>query len=217
MERAFGLEIPRTLEEACDPRRMALLIYDMQVGIVSQLPHGPKVTSRVGEVLSAAREGGFRVFFSRHTSLPKELMGVSQLRQAMAWQRADKVDDVISPFPPEAPQTQIVPELSPLPSEAVSDKIAMSAFEGTFLNVALRDLGINSFAICGIATEVGIEPTVRHGADLGYIPVVVEDACGAGDEEAGKRSLESLRFAGDAIFTDTATISALLRKEAPSN
>ena len=110
-----------------------------------------------------------------------------------------------------------MPELSPLPSEAVSDKIAMSAFEGTFLNVALRDLGINSFAICGIATEVGIEPTVRHGADLGYIPVVVEDACGAGDEEAGKRSLESLRFAGDAIFTDAATISALLRKEAPSN
>ena len=50
----------------------------------------------------------------------------------------------------------------------------MSAFEGTFLDVALRDLGVNSFAICGIATEIGIEPTVRHGADLGYIPVVVE-------------------------------------------
>jgi nicotinamidase-related amidase len=212
MKREFGLDIPRTLEAACDPRRMALLIYDMQVGIVSQLPHGPEIARRVGEVLSAAREGGYCVFFSRHTSLPKELMGVFQLRQAMAWQRVDKVEDVVSPFPPEAPQTQIVPELSPLPSEAVSDKIAMSAFEGTFLNVALRDLGINAFAICGIATEVGIEPTVRHGADLGYIPVVVEDACGAGDEEAGRRSLESLRFAGDAIFTDAAAIGTLLRK-----
>jgi biuret amidohydrolase len=86
MERAFGIDIPRTLEEACDPRRMVLLVYDMQVGIASQLPHGPEVTARVGEVLSAAREGGFRVFFSRHTSLPKELelMGASQLRQAMA-------------------------------------------------------------------------------------------------------------------------------------
>ena len=156
-------------------------------------------------------EGGFPVFFSRHTSLPKKLMGVSQLRQAMAWQRVDKVEDAVSPFPPKAPQTQIVPELSPLPSEAVSDKIAMSAFEGTFLNVALRDVGMSSFAICGIATEVGIEPTVRHGADLGYIPVVIKDACGAGDEEAGRRSLESLRFAGDAIFTDAATIGAILR------
>ena len=174
MERAFGLDIPLTLEEACDPRRMALIVYDMQVGIAGQLPHGPEVTARVGEVLSAAREGGFRVFFSRHTSLPKELMGVSQLRQVMAWQRVDKVEDTVSPFPPEAPQTQIVPDLSPLPSEAVSDKIAMSAFQGTFLDAALRDLGVNSFAICGIATEVGIEPTVRHGADLGYIPVIVE-------------------------------------------
>jgi biuret amidohydrolase len=216
MERAFGLNIPRTLEEACDPRRMALLVYDMQVGIASQLPHGPEVTARIAEVLAPAREGGYRVFFSRHTSLPKELMGVSQLRQAMAWQRVDKVEDVVSPFPPEASQTQIVPELSPLPGEAVSDKIAMSAFEGTFLDVALRDLGINSFAICGIATEVGIEPTVRHGADLGYIPVVIEDACGAGDEEAGRRSLESLRFAGDTIFTDAATIGSIFRKAVAS-
>jgi biuret amidohydrolase len=103
-------------------------------------------------------------------------------------------------------------ELSPLPSEALSDKIAMSAFEGTFLNVALRDLGISSFAICGIATEVGIEPTVGHGADLGYIPVLIENACAAGDEEAGRSSLETLRFAGDAIFSDAATIGALLRK-----
>jgi biuret amidohydrolase len=212
MKKAFGLEIPHTLEAVCDPRRMALLIYDMQVGIAGQLPHGSEITASVREVLSAAREGGFCVFFSRHTSLPKELMGISQLRQAMAWQRAERVEDVVSPFPPQAPQTQIVPELSPLSSEAVCDKIAMSAFEGTFLNVALRDLGMSSFAICGIATEVGIEPTVRHGADLGYVPVVIEDACGAGDKEAGRRSLESLRFAGDAIFTDAATIGPLLRK-----
>jgi nicotinamidase-related amidase len=77
MEKVFWPDIPRTLEAVCEPRRMALLVYDMQVGIVSQLPHGPEVTARVGEVLSAAREGGFRVFFSRHTSLPKELMGAS--------------------------------------------------------------------------------------------------------------------------------------------
>src|SRR3712207_6982433 len=114
---------------------MALLVYDMQVGIVSQLTHGPEVTARVKGVLEAAREGGFPVFFSRHMSLPKELMGVFQLRQAMAWQRVDKVEDVETPFPQGSPQWQIMPELEPLPSEAVSDKIAMSAFEGTFLKI----------------------------------------------------------------------------------
>src|ERR687898_525193 len=203
MEHAYGLDIPRTLEEACDPKRMALLVFDMQVGIVSQLSNGPEIVARVAEVLRAAREGGFRVFFSRHMSLPKELMGTFQLRQQMAWQRVESVEEVRAPFPRAAPQTRIVPELEPLESEAVSDKIAMSAFEGTFLNTALRDLGIDCFAICGIATEIGIEPTVRHGADLGYVPVVIADACGAGHEEEAARSLALLRFAGDAILTDT--------------
>jgi biuret amidohydrolase len=212
LEKAFGLNIPRTLEEVCDPRRMALLVYDMQVGIVSQLPHGPEITARVAEVLRAAREGGFPVFFSRHMSLPKELMGLFQTRQAMAWQRVDRVEDIEPWFLRDSAQFQIVPELEPLPSEAVSDKIAMSAFSGTFLNLALRDLGIVSFAIVGIATEIGIEPTVRHGADLGYIPVVVADACGAGNEEAARHSLELLNHAGDALITDTATISGLFRK-----
>ncbi|HEU5401088.1 MAG TPA: cysteine hydrolase, partial [Terriglobales bacterium] len=95
----------------------------------------------------------------------------------------------------------VVPELNPLPSEVVFDKITMSAFEGTPLDIVLRDCGIHSFAIVGIATEIGIEPTVRHGADLGYIPVIVTDACGCGHQEAAARSIESLRFAGDAMFT----------------
>ena len=49
-------------------------------------------------------------------------------------------------------------------------------------------------------------PTVRHGADLGYIPVVVADACGAGNQDAAQRSIENLKFAGDALISDTETI-----------
>ena len=212
MEYAYGLHILRTLEEVCDPMRMVFLVYDMQVGIVSQLPNGQEIVGRVAEVLRAAREGGFRVFFSCYMSLPKELMGVFQLRQAMSWQRTERVEQVEPAFPRDSAQLQIVPELSPLPSEAIIDKITMSAFSGTFLDIALRDCGIDAFAICGIAMEVGIEPTVRHGTDLGYIPVIVEDACGAGHEAAGRRSLESLKFAGDSLFTDVVTISDLFRK-----
>jgi biuret amidohydrolase len=74
--------------------------------------------------------------------------------------------------------------MNPLPSEAIFDTITMSAFEGTPLNIALRDCGIDSFGIVGIAMEIGIEPTVRHGVDLGYIPVVVTDACGFGHRDA---------------------------------
>ena len=66
--------------------------------------------------------------------------------------------------------------------------------------------------IVGVATEIGIEPTVRHAADLGYIPVVVTDACGAGNEEAGQRALASLRFMGDAFFTDVEEFCGILRR-----
>jgi len=210
MERAYGLEIPQTLEEVCDPSRLALVVYDMQAGVVGQIERGAEVTAKVVDVVDAARQGGYRVLFLRHMSLPKELMGVFGFRMAMAWQRTDRVEDVNPWFLPDSPGFQLVPELAPLPSEAVLDKITMSAFEGTPLDIILRDCGLSAFAIVGVATEIGIEPTVRHGADLGYIPVVVTDACGAGHEEAAKRSLEGLAFSGDAILTDTATITALL-------
>jgi nicotinamidase-related amidase len=85
MERAFGLNIPQTLDDVCDPTRLALVVYDMQVGIVKQIANGQKITDGVLQVLDAARAARIRVIFTRHMSLPKELMGVSQFRMAMAW------------------------------------------------------------------------------------------------------------------------------------
>jgi nicotinamidase-related amidase len=160
--------------------------------------------------LQAARAAGARTIFLRHVTLPTELMGSAQLRMWMAWQRAPTAGDVVSPFPPSAPQTQLVPELAPEPGEAVLDKLTMSAFEGTPLDIVLRDCGVTAVALAGVALEIGIEPTVRHAADLGYVPVVVTDACGSGDAEAGRRSLDALRFAGDALLTDTAGFAAAL-------
>ncbi len=215
MEHAYGLDIPRTLEEVCDPSKMALLVYDMQVGILSQIKDGEQITAQVARVLEAARAAGVRVFFSRHLSLPKEIAGVTQLRTALAWQHVDTVGEVRPWFLRDTPGFGITPALAPLPSEAVFDKITMSAFEGTYLNIALRDCGIHAFAVVGVATEVGIEPTARHAADLGFIPVLVTDACGAGHAEAAARSLESLRFSGDTLLTDVATICRLFAQAKP--
>jgi biuret amidohydrolase len=213
MKSAHGLNIPKTLEEVCDPQRVALLVYDMQVGILSQIKNGGAVTRQVSKVLTVARAAGVRVFFSRHLSLPKELMGMFQFRMAMTWQHVDSPQEVKPWFLRDTPGFEIIPELSPLPADGVFDKLTMSAFEGTWLDFALRDCGINAFIIVGVATEIGIEPTARHGADLGYIPVLVTDACGAGNEEAAKRSIESLKFTGDTLMTDTETICQVLRKQ----
>jgi biuret amidohydrolase len=212
MKNSYGLEIPENLAEICTPERTALLVYDMQIGIIRQLKNGSEIVTRVKIVLDAARTAGLRVFFMRHMSLPLELMGVIQLRMAMAWQRVKTVDEVQPWFLRDSPGFHLVPELTPLPGEAIFDKITMSAFEGTPLDIALRDCGINSFIIVGVAMEIGIEPTVRHSVDLGYIPIVITDACGAGDSDAAERSLASLRFGGDAILSNVEEISATLAR-----
>jgi nicotinamidase-related amidase len=210
MKQAFGIDIPHTLEDVCTPNRLALVVYDMQVGIKSQVNEGDTIVTKTREILIAARAAHVRVFFTRHMSLPKELMGAFQFRMAMTWQRVDDPEKVVPWFLRDTPGFAIVPELQPLPSEAIFDKLAMSAFEGTPLAFALRDCGITAIAMAGIAMEIGIEPSVRHAADLGFVPVVITDACGAGHADAAKRSLESLAFAGDAWFTDTATFCRLI-------
>ena len=111
---------------------------------------------------------------------------------------------------PGTPGFQIVAELAPGADEAVFDKLALSAFAGTPLEMALRDLGVRAFAIAGVALEIGIAPTVWHAVDLGLIPVVVTDACDGRDQPAMRRVLDDFRFSGDTLLTDIATITPLL-------
>lgn len=214
MDQRNGLDVPETLEEICRPDRLALLIYDMQVGILGQIADADRVVANVEEALGAARAAGVRTYFTRHVTLPVELMGVAQLRMWRTWQQVERIEDVTSPFLPDAPQTQIVAELAPTAKEAVLDKLTLSAFAGTPLELALRGAEVRALAIAGVATEIGIEPTVRHAGDLGFIPVVLTDACAAGNAEAGDRAIEGLRFLGDAVLTDVAQFSAALAAHA---
>lgn len=215
MQEFSGIKIPGSLEEIITPQNTALIVYDMQVGITRQVRSGQEIIQRVSRVLAAARAAGLRTFFTRHMSLPKELMGAFQCRTAMAWQRVDSMEKVRPMFLRDSPAFQIIHELEPRSSEGIVDKITMSAFEGTYLEIALRDCGIRSFIIVGIALEIGIDPTCRQGADLSFWPILVQDACGAGNEEAANHSLASLKHMGDTTITDVETVCGLLAKFAP--
>jgi len=114
-------------------------------------------------------------------------------------QRVNRVSDVKPHFLRDSLEFEIIPEISPRASEALFDKFTMSA-------IVLRDCGIRSFAI------VGIEPTVRHAMDLAYIPVIITDACGPGNQIAADRSRASLATFGGSLQTDTAAIVPLLRQ-----
>jgi biuret amidohydrolase len=210
MDRFNGLDIPETLEDALHPAALALVAYDMQVGVLAQIADGDRVLANVLRVLAAAREHGVRTVFTRHYSMPTELAGVYQLRQAKVWQRKSRAADTRPLIAHGSPGFELAPALEPRPSEAVIDKITMSAFEGTPLDIVLRDCGVRAYLIAGVALEVGIEPTVRHSADLGYVPVLVRDACGAGDETVAARSVDALAFAGDAMIAGTEQVCAAL-------
>jgi biuret amidohydrolase len=190
------------LQDICNARRMALLVYDMQVGIAGRLPNATPVIEKAKQTLETARNAGMRVFFCRHLTLPNEVAGVAQLKSSMRLQRLTNPAEVKPNFLRDSPGFPIIPDLEPLPSEAVFDKLAMSAFVGSLFDYALRDARIEAFAVVGAVLELGIEPTVRQGADLGYMPVVIADACYSLSEAVHKQTLEALTKVS--IITDVA-------------
>ncbi|GAB3206960.1 cysteine hydrolase family protein [Nocardia tengchongensis] len=212
MRRGNGLEIPETLEDVCAPESMAVVVYDMQVGVLGQLEDGAAITERVVRVVEAARRGGYPVIFLRHFFLPKRLMGKFALRMAMSWQGAESAEDVVPILQRDTPAFQLVPELQPREGEVVFDKTSMSAFEGTPLASTLRDLGIGAYAIVGVALEIGIAPTVSHSTDLGFVPIVIRDGVGGRDTAGLQRAWDDFAFQGHAIVTDSDTIVPLLEK-----
>ena len=86
------------------------------------------------------------------------------------------------------------------------DKLTMSAFVGRPLEIVLRDRGVTTLILVGAVLEIGIEPTARHAADLGFLPVVVEDACGVVEPTAAERSLASLDYSLMSYQTTTAVV-----------
>lgn len=196
-------------------QQTALLVYDMQEGIAGRLPGAQPVIERAAGVLDAARRAKRPIFFSRHMSLPKEVTGASGLRAGMALARVSRVEDYQPAFLRDSPGFPILEALAPQPSEAVLDKLGMSFFVGTPLDQALRDLGVSAFAIIGAVLEIGIAPTVWQGADRGYLPIVIDDACLSLSDQARTRTRESLERL--CVWTDSTTFSRSLQRSAPGH
>jgi biuret amidohydrolase len=205
-----GVSLPLRVAEICNPVSTALLIYDMQTGVRSHVSDSDRITDACSAAVAAARKSGMRIVYTCHLSMPGPWIGLTQFRTAMTWQRTDDPSAVKQWFPRGSEASEIVPELAPHDSDLIIEKFSMSAFEGTALSFALRDSGIAGLAIAGIALEIGIEPTVRHATDLGFVPIILTDACGCGNREAADRTIATMRFIGEAMLIDVATFTSLL-------
>jgi ureidoacrylate peracid hydrolase len=71
----------------------------------------------------------------------------------------------------------LVEALRPRPGEILIERHSDSGFAGTVLNHHLRSRRIETFMMCGVSSNVGIESTIRAGYHDGYFAVMISDAC----------------------------------------
>jgi nicotinamidase-related amidase len=150
-----------------DPKTTALILIDLQQAIAARdtAPHKAADVVKRGAALAAAlrAKGGLPVY------VRVDLADFMKLK-------ADKYmrDPNAPPPPPEA--SQIVPEAGMQPGDLLITKRQWGAFFGTDLERQLRDRGIETTIVCGIATNYGVESTARAAAGLGFDLIVAEDA-----------------------------------------
>ncbi len=87
----------------------------------------------------------------------------------------------------------IIPELYPLPGEAVIDKPGKGAFFATDLQAILQNRAIRSLVVTGVTTEVCVNTTVREANDRGYECLVPSDCVGSYFPEFQEMGLKMIK------------------------
>lgn len=157
--------------EALDPKRTALVLIDVQEGILTW-----RLGPLAGPALAESAAALARQCKAAGTSFVR-------VRIAFAADLADKLEQPVDqPFtvPPEglpAHWSTIAPALAAVPAEVDIVKHNWSAFHGTELDLQLRRRGIENVVLGGIATNFGVESTARDAWQLNYRVIVAEDAC----------------------------------------
>jgi ureidoacrylate peracid hydrolase len=96
---------------------------------------------------------------------------------------------------------QFYGRVHPEPGEAVISKHRYDAFVGTDLDVVLRAKAVQTMVVCGVATNICVETTVRHAFCLDYYAIVPTDAVAAWDQTAHDVALAGIRYAYGELST----------------
>ncbi len=147
------------------------------------------VVARAAEFHAAARSAGAGLIFTRFTVPGNE----GSLVRNTAFMRA--VGDAQEMFRPEAPGAQLIPEMAALAGDAhVADNQKLSGLASSDVVRWLLDRSISTVFITGVATNLTVEQTARHGTDLGLTVYVVRDCAAAADEAVHAASLANLEL-----------------------
>ncbi|RQH09926.1 isochorismatase family protein [Paraburkholderia dinghuensis] len=166
-----------------DPRKTALVMIDLQHGIVgrSLAPHsGADVVARAKQLADTMRAKGAAIVWVR--------VLLNELRRAPADISTHAPD--APPAPAEA--SELVPGTGAQADDVIVSKRQWGAFYGTDLEQQLRRRGIETIVLGGIATNFGVESTARAAFDQGFNLVFVEDATSGLNGEMHSFNFEKL-------------------------
>jgi nicotinamidase-related amidase len=175
------LEIP---VEKLDPRRTALVLIDLQKGILP-FAGGPHTGTQVLEKASG--------LMHRFHGLESPVVLVR-----VGWS-ADGGDALRQPVDRPSPRKSLDDDWWEFPTElgAIDSDIRVikrqwGAFYGTDLELQLRRRGIEHIVLGGISTNIGVESTARNACELGFGIVFAEDAMSAASGEHHAFAIENI-------------------------
>jgi nicotinamidase-related amidase len=156
---------------------MALLVMDVQVGIVTRYAQTGDILTPISTAIAAARAASIPVIYVAVDFRPgyPEISPRNKTFSTVKQRQASL----------SAPLTtmEIHPAIAPQPADIVVTKRRVSAFSGSDLEVVLRAQDISHLVLCGIATSGVVLSTLREAADKDYQLTVLADCCVDNDEE----------------------------------
>jgi nicotinamidase-related amidase len=172
---------PQTL--ALDPKTTALVLIDLQHGIVSmnvQPTSSAEVVERGSRLASAFREKNATVVLVTVGNLADGKDALAPITDQPAAAGAKRPEN----------WSELVPELTPQAGDILITKRQWGAFYGTELDLQLRRRGIQTIVLAGLSTNVGVESTARDAFERGYDQVFVADAMASPSAEAHANTLK---------------------------
>jgi nicotinamidase-related amidase len=180
----------------------ALLIMDVQQGIVDRFGGEAGYLPGLGCAIKAARQAGipvsyvvvgFRAGYPEVSPRNKSFAAIAGTGR----------------FAEGDPAREVHPAVAPAPGDVVVTKRRVSAFAGSDLDVVLRAQSIGHLVLAGIATSGVVLSTLRQAADLDYQLTVLADGCLDADPEVHRVLLEKV-FPRQAEVTSIAQWTASL-------
>jgi nicotinamidase-related amidase len=194
-----------------DPKKSALLLLDMQNGIVNRLPEPQKSTLLDNAVaaIAAARHVGATVAYVHAALTPADFAAVPDFNPIFAPFKSNP--ERASAFLPDAPQTQIHERLTPQAGDLFHRKTRVGTFQREPSMVLLdefRSKEIDTVFVGGLVSSGAVESAVRQLSDLDFRIFVVEDCCADFDAEVHKVLCEKI-FTKLAVVVKSSDISGM--------